>query len=291
MAFVTNTWNSANGDPNDANSWTGGVPAANDVCVFDDTSQQSVIHNLGVVQTFEQLLVKPSYHGDIGFAGNPWRVNLGLDTLVYRGAGQAFIHCATGSSANVIVDVDRSLRPAQASLTLGGLGIGNGCSLSMVAIKRGRARILGDVNLSSDVYVLGSAARLLLDANLGGMVEPGGLVCTAGYLESRRTLLANRIVLVAAGGLINQIGALPATTRVITVGSGKFHYNPVAAPGTSPTLLVFGGVYDQTNEKYDNTWGTTVIGPDGYVVGSTIRGSAVWPASYDLRDEYPGPQE
>lgn len=290
MPFVTNTWQSVNGDASDANSWTGGVPAANDVCVLDGTSQQSMTTGLGNV-TFEQLLVKPSYHGDIGFAGSPWQITLGTGVLVYRGAGRAYINTVSGDVATVIVDIDQSLRSNDYGLILGGMGAATKGSIADLFIKRGRCRVLGDVDLGTDLYILGSGAELLCDVNLGGLTDPVNVYATAGFVENKRPLRTTGEIVAGAGSKVRQIGALLATCRVLVIGNGKFEYLPTSAPGTSPRITILGGVYDQTDEKFDNTWGTTLIGPDGYVIGGAIRGTNLWPPSFDLRDEYPGAQE
>lgn len=290
MAFVTNRWISVNGDASDANSWSGGLPAVNDVCVFDSTSQQSMTTGLGVA-TFSQLLIKPSYRGQIGFSGNPWRVSLGTGVLVYRGSGQAFINPETGVTASVVVDVNRHLGSNDYSLVLGGMGVGTTGTIATLAVKRGRARVLGDIHFGGDVYTLGSGAELLCDTDLGALNDPPNIYAHAGYTENKREVQANGIVLVAAGSTLTQVGVLPTSAHVVVVGNGRFAYLPVAAPGTTPRLSVLGGVYDQSQEQFDSAWGSAIIGPDARIVGGVIRGTGLWPPGLDLRDEYPGEEE
>lgn len=290
MAFTVNRWNSTTGDAGNANSWTGGLPAANDVCVFDDTSQQSMTTGLGVA-TCEQVLVTPSYHGNIGFAGNPWRISLGTGVLVYRGAGQAFINPEWGVTASVVVDVNRALNAGDYSLVLGGMGVGTKGTLATLAIKRGRTRVLGDVAFGGNVYVLGSHAELLCDGPLDALNVPPNIFATAGYVENHRKIGADGFIVAGAGSTVKQVGALLASNHVLVIGNGRFTYVPTSAPGTSPTLSVIGGVYDQSKEQHDMVWGTTIIGPDASIIGGTVRGSGAWPPDLDLRLAYPGAEQ
>lgn len=295
MALSVNTWVSVNGDWNNVNSWSlRVVPGAAHVAVFDGRSQQSLTAGLNAsASALTQLLVKPTYHGNMGFAGTPFQIKLSGGVLVYRGSGQAYINPSTGGAGNVIVDVDRDVSSSGYSLILGGMGTTTKGAIEMLAVKRGRCRVLGDMSLSGDIYIVGSAAYLLCDANLGGgapPTDPLNIIASAGYTENARPLQANKTIVVGAGSRVVQVGILPTTIRVVVIGDGKFQYNPLAATGTTPTLLVLGGMYDQTNEEYDNIWATTIIGPDGHVIGGTIRGSGIFPPSFDLREEYPGPQ-
>ncbi len=293
MAFTNNTWQAvSDGNWGNTSNWTlGVVPAGTHVAIFDGTSSISVTSGLAG-STFEQLLVKPEYGGNIGSQGNPLRVDLGFGSLVWRGRGQGFIHTADGSFANVTCDVPNPFNGSRYNLVIGGLGVGTATTIAQVGIKRGNVNIMGDVNFTAPVHMLGDAARLVINPSLGGgMADPIHMFCAAGELINSRPLQANKILVVGDRSRVTQIGALVATNYVLVIGNGKFQYLPTSAPGTNPLLTVIGGVYDQTSEKWNNVWGTVVTGPDGLIIGGAVRGTGVFPADMNFEDEYPGAKE
>lgn len=293
MAFTNNTWQAVmDGNWLNANNWTlGAVPVATHVAIFDGTSSMSVTSGLAG-GTFEQLLVKPSYGGNIGSQGDPLRLDVGTGSIVWRGRGQGFLHPEDGAFANITCDVPNPFSGNRYNLVIGGLGTGTASTIAQVGIKRGNVNIMGDVNFSAPVHMLGDAARLVIDASLGGgMTEPVHIFCAAGALINKRTYRANQLLVVGDRSRVTQVGALLATNYVLVIGNGKFQYLPTSAPGTSPSLTVIGGVYDQTDEKWDNVWGTVVTGPDALIIGGAVRGTGVFPADMNFEDEYPGPKE
>lgn len=295
MAFLNNTWQAVmDGNFANTNNWSLGiVPVGNHIAIFDGTTSQSVTTGLDRSgATMVQVLVKPSYSGNIGSQGNPLRLDLGISgPLVWRGSGQGFVHLKNGNFTNVVVDVPRVRHGANYNLVIGGMGTGTAGNVHTVAVKRGNVNLMGDMHVSGESYILGDAARLVMDPNLDGMSEPDHIFCAAGILINSRPLAANTVLIVGDRSRVTQIGALPATVRVVVIGNGKFEYLPTSAPGTSPLLSVIGGVYDQTDEKWTNVWGTTIIGPDASIIGGALRGTNIFPASLDLREDYPGAQE
>lgn len=290
MAFTTNFWVGATGDFGAAGNWSrGAIPVPGDVAVFDGSSQQSVTSGLDASgDSFGQLLVKPAYRGQIGSQGNPLRISIGTGVLVYRGAGQAYINPDVGETAIVIVDTQGN--PNRVGLTLGGMGGVKGY-VDVLAVKRGRCHVLGDCGIGNKIFMLGYNSSLEADAVIAEVTEIPNIICSAGHFTNWRTVLANKTIVVGNAGRLDQIGALPATTHVIVIGNGKFQYVPTSAPGTNPVLILVGGVYDQTEERFDSTWGTVYVGVDARVIGGTIRGSGAHPPDLDFRDEYPGAQE
>lgn len=292
MAFSVNRWLGFNGDWNNTSNWSQGAkPGANDVAIFDKTSSTSVTTNLDQSgQAFAQMLVKPGYSGNMGSQGAPLRIDITLGILVWRGSGQGFINPKAGTFPNVVCDVAHGYQTNRYDLVLGGMGVGIGGELSQFAVKRGNVNVMGDISFAGRTYILGDAARLVMEPTLGA-TEPPHIMCAAGELINSRPLAANQVLIVGDRSRVTQIGALLATTHVVVIGNGKFKYLPTSAPGTSPLLSAIGGVYDQTDEKFDNVWGTTVIGPDAMIIGGAVRGTNLFPASLDLREEYPGAQE
>lgn len=292
MAFSVNTWVSANGDWGNVNSWSqGAVPGANDVVVFNDTSQQSVTAGLAPAGSFAQMLVKTRYRGNIGFVGSPLHVRMdGGGILVYRGAGQAYVNPHTADEISVVCDAVQL--PGRDNLTLGGMGTGEPGYIHLIGVKAGRCRIIGDVAVGVCIYVLGDRAYLVSDANLAALQDPVRIVCAAGYYENHRSIVnTSKTIVCGDRSTLVQIGALPTNSHVVVIGNGKFAYLPISAPGTNPTLSLIGGVLDQSEEKFDASWGTVYIGVDAYVRGGTVRGSGAWPPDLDFGDEYPGAEE
>lgn len=295
MAFTNNTWQSvSDGNFNNTSNWTKGVvPTDNHIAIFDGTSSISVTSGLDQsANHFEQLLVKPGYGGNIGSQGNPLRIDLTTGSMVWRGRGQGFIHPEDGAFANITCDVPNPFGGNRYNLVIGGLGTGTASTIAQVGIKRGNVNILGDVNFTAPVHMLGDAARLVISASLGGgMSEPVHIFCAAGQLTNNRPLQANQVLVVGDRSRVTQVGALVATNYVLVIGNGKFQYLPTSAPGTSPLLTVLGGVYDQSDEKWDNVWGTVVTGPDALIIGGAVRGTGVFPGDIDFGDDYPGDKE
>jgi hypothetical protein len=294
MAFTNNTWQSV-GDGNweNTSNWTLGVqPGATHIAIFDGTSSISVTTNLDqTANAFEQLLVKPGYGGNMGSQGNPLIVDVGGGVVVWRGRGQGFINTKLGSTANIVVDVPNPLNGARYNLVIGGAGAGTAGSVAQLGVKRGNVNLMGDTRIQSQVYVLGDAARLVMDVELIALIGPQHIICAAGELVTFRTQEADAFLIVGDRSRVTQYGPLANTNHVVIVGNGKFQYLPLSAPGTTPALSAIGGVYDQTNEKWDSVWGATFIGPDAHIIGGAVRGTNVFPASLDLRDEYPGAKE
>lgn len=293
MAFTINTWIGYTGDFKTPGNWSKGViPTVTHVAVFDGSSQQSVTTGLDAAgTTFEQMLVKPSYRGNIGFVGNPLHISMtGTSAiLVYRGAGQAYINPETTDEITVVCDASRS--PQRDSLILGGLGIGAGY-IRVLAVKRGRCRVVGDMAIGVAIYLLGDQSHLISEANLGAVQDPVRIVCAAGYYENHRSIAGStRTLIVGDRSRVVQIGALPTNAHIVVIGNGTFSYNPTTAPGTNPILSLIGGTLDQSAERVDATWGTVYIGPDAVVRGGTVRGSGTWPPDLDFGDDYPGAQE
>ena len=292
MALSTNRWLGGSGDFSANANWTHGhQPAGDDIGVFDGTSSTSVTSGLNAAGTpFTQLLVKPEYRGNIASPGDPLHIDIGSGPLVWRGSGQGFINGVNGSTMQVVCDVRHS-RASQYDLTIGGHGVAaGGGRVSTFAVKRGRVNVIGDVDFVGHVIVQGSHSYLKLNANLAAFSEMYDLYCTGGYVENGRTLAASRVIVVSEGGHVVQIAALASSHKVLVVG-GKFEYLPLTAPGTSPLLFILSGLYDQTDERFDQVWGTSIIGIDATVRGGVIRGTGVFPPTLDLRDEYPGAQE
>lgn len=294
MAFTNNTWAAvSDGDWNNTSNWSLRViPAANHIAIFDGTSQVSVTTGLDQsAAVFEQILVKPEYTGNIGSAGDPLRFSLATGVLVWRGRGQGFVNPEAGAFARVVCDVPNPLNGTRYNLVIGGMGTVISGNLAILGIKRGNVNVIGDMAFTGSIYLLGDAARLVLNSDLGVANNPKHILCAAGTLINKRPLDASQFLVAGDRSRVTQIGALVATTNVLVIGNGKFEYVPTSAPGTSPLITVIGGVYDQSDEKWDNVWGTTIIGPDASVIGGALRGSGIWPPSLDFREEYPGAQE
>lgn len=291
MAFTQNIWISTTGDPTAAASWSGGVPGANDVCVFDGQSQQSVTQGLAAGITCEHVYFTPDYMGNVGSVSDPLEIDVTTGWIVWRGRGQAYINPANGSFANVTCDIVGGGRSSGYDLTLGGRGVVTQGNVALLGVKRGAVHVLGDCNASSPWHVLGDAASLVVENALGGINDLAHVFCSAGNLINKRTIAAGEFLIVGDRSRVTQIGALTATTRVVVIGNGQFKYLPVSAPGTSPLLTVLGGVYDQRKERWDNVWGTTVIGPDATIQGGPVKGTNIWPPSADWRLDYPGAEE
>ena len=291
MAFTNNTWQAVmDGDWNNTANWTlGAKPGNNHVAIFDGTSSVSVTTNLDQsASAFEQLLVKPGFGGNMGSQGNPLRVDVGTGVIVWRGRGQGFINPKSTAFANVIVDTPNVFNGSRYNLVLGGVGAGN---VAQLAIKRGNANLMGDMRSTGQIYLLGDAATLRMDKELIALIGPQHIICAAGTLVTYRTQEANAFLIVGSSSRVTQIGPLANTNHVVIIGNGRFEYLPITAPGTSPILSAVGGTYDQTDEKWDSVWGSTIIGPDALIIGGTLRGTGAWPPSLDLRKEYPGDEE
>ncbi len=297
MAFTNNVWQAVmDGNWNTTSNWTlGVVPGATHVVIFDGTSQHDVTTGLNQsAAPFEHLYVTPKYSGHIGSQGAPLRTGIATGFIVWRGSGQGFINPDVGGFANVVCDVAHGFQQNRYDLVIGGMGVGEASTIAQLGIKRGNCNVMGDVNFTAQTYMLGDAARLVIDPNLDGMTEPKHIFCEAGPLINHRPLQADMLLVVGDRSRVTQIGALlgaPNPNHVLISGNGRFEYLPTSAPGTSPLISINGGVYDQTREKWNNVWGTTVIGPDGTVKGGPIKGTNFFPASADMRDLYPGAQE
>lgn len=294
MALTLDYWLGVTGAFGAGANWSDGNPPGGDrIGVFDGTSQTSVTSDLDYSAVLiKQLLVKPEYTGQIGSQGNPLRLQ--IDTggvLVWRGGGQGYINLKNGNFGNVIVDTPNVLSGSRYNLVLGGMGATTQGNVAVCAVKRGNVLYMGDLNSSGNIYVTGDAARLVVDAALGGITELGNVICNAGEFINRRSFGASVFVIAGDSARVEQVGALLATTHVVVIGNGKFVYLPTTAPGTSPLLSVMGGLYDMSEERFDNVWGTTIIGPGAFIKGGVVRGTNIFPASFDLREEYPGPQE
>lgn len=294
VAFLNNTWQAVM-DGNFANTanWTLGiVPVANHVAIFDGTSSVSVTSGLDrSANPFEQLLVKPGYGGNMGSQGNPLLVDVGSGVIVWRGRGRGFISPKLGSTTNVIVDTPHVLSGSRYNLVIGGAGAGTAGSVAQIGIKRGNANLAGDMRSTGQIYLLGDAARFVMDAELIGLIGPQHIICAAGILVTYRTQEADAFLIVGDRSRVTQIGPLANTNHVVVIGNGRFEYLPTSAPGTTPLLSAIGGVYDQSDEKWDSVWGTTIIGPDAMIIGGAVRGTNVFPASLNFGDDYPGTKE
>lgn len=223
-----------------------------------------------------QMKVGPGFTVDTGAPGSP--LFLGFSQkITYRGAGDIYYAPPGGSTLNFILDTVEG----RAFVGHGGFA---GQTINFIFIKAGEFIMGGGSSMAvGDIYMLGAQAKLT--ATDAACVIAGNVYGRAGYGVIHPLIAANKILEVT-GATIEQIGEVNSDA-MISVTGGLLQYKPIADTSSTPDIYIDGGILDLSETRVALTFGNTIVGPRGAVVGGSIVGDSFYPPNFDFREEWP----
>lgn len=218
-------WNSSASTVwNSAANWTGGVPGAADVAVFDGRSQVSVSgFDASGGGTLTRIRVHPEHGGNIGSADSP--IIIPVNYVDYRGTGQAHIQ-QTLVAQTLFINSARPLGSDAMRWT------GNSPKYMDV--------VNGQVLLNAASGATGPDSLVVV----GGFVRIGAANKTTGWLslyDGEVVIEANVSGIYIDGGRLTDHGT---TGTAIAVSGGE--YIADNDPTTGSYAYVIGGLFDIT---------------------------------------------
>lgn len=279
------SWDDGSNYPGDS------VSSERDDVLFDGVSSVDVTGDLdqsGAVP-IRRFVTYESSVNNIGSSGN--FLNIPIDSgndpnslVDHQGSGVFYLQATSGNFCNVFL---RSGRPRGSGAAMVATG-----TLNHVFVERGRLDITTDAscNIAKSLEVCGSGAEVRIASGVilshTIIVQDGTVYCNADILPSTA-----QVIIVAGRGTWYQYGSVADSVRVITLGGGKFVYEPQSALTSShnPNVYAF-GVLDMVDSIYDVEFNTLIIGSNASVMGSAIQvaGQPSPLAAYiDGRQEYP----
>ncbi len=266
------TWNVANGNWSDPNSWTSaagtGVPAAADTTIFgaNNTSANATTVNNTVDVGFGGTVAGLTYNSILSGAFNVTQIPAGTSLTV---AGPLLVG---GISGNPII--------TQAYLTGGGTLLVTGSSMTVQDFGSSSANSIATLNLAGlgTFIYSNSAGTISVEDNVGSLTRVGGSLTLAAMNFITATNLNFGTGANAQGGAGGQLLTFGSVSNVIntaniTIGAQK---NSYAATNTGGSLRIRGIGGTDTNRANITVGTKNVGGGSGGITGSLfLNGCAV----------------